>query len=844
MKTMAIKTINIISVLFVLLALCSCTEVLAPGNDEAYNTDTVLVRLSLELSADNGAEFSRVLDSQRTFLPALPATGNFTLKLSNPEKGVYDTTVTLTSASSSAPINLVTGNWEAVVIWNKPGVPAPVVLGSAGFTVSAGANNITLNVIPVSGGTGLFSYTINLSASTVKASATLALQAKGGAQYVRTLEINAGTSSSGTILDLPSGDYDVFVSLLAPDGRSAGAYSAANIYAGLETTGSFAFGTAHFVTNINLAGKASGITVTGGSSVTSWSSATITAYSTIENTPVTQIGTSTIAPGGEWVIRVPYNVPTVYLSLELTGSNGLKYLKKNALVQNMSEVGANGEDNIPLSIAIYTVNSGVPLTSGVNSITPARYTASPGETINLDISSSYGLKTGTIRVFWVSESQYIPVTGSGVSYAFTMPEGNVNLSLFTPNFFTADLVGGAPVVKTGSGASVGLTLLGTDSWKTTADIAYNITAITVTATPLEPETTVTISGNIANLSAGPNPVTITVTPLVSAGGTGISRIYTINVIKAQSPVNTLSSLTVDKGTLTPPFNPNDPVDRDAYPYTVAGVPYGSTSITVGAIPSDNNATVTVNGTAVNSSGTVTVSPLNPGLNTITVTVLAQDGTGKNYKINITPESNNNTNLTDIKIDDVPIPGFNAGNTFYPVSVSYDTHSITVEAVPSDNNATVTINGTKPLGGGVPVSLGFGPTTITVKVTAENGVDTKNYIVYVTRPEPDESDFLVNISLTNGGFIDPLTLIPVVFDPTAASHTIKIPVGGSVTITAVPKYPELATVKINGTVYSPPAITLYDGIDIFPVTVNLSVILEQGKVTERTKNYTLQVYQDY
>ena len=755
MKTMTIKTITVISVFFVLMALCSCTDVLAPGNNDDFDTDTVLVTLSIELSADSGPELSRVLDSQRTFLPALPS-GNYTLKLSNPEKGIYDVNVNLSSPSYTAAINLVTGNWEAVVTWNKAGVSTPVVLGTASFTVSAGVNNITLDVYRVEGGTGLFSYTINLSG--ISASATLVMQDKNGAQYVRTFNISAGTSPGGIIPDLPSGDYDVFVSLLAADGRSAGAYSAANIYPGLETTGSFSFGSGHFVPNINLAGKT--VTFTGSTSV-AWSSAKITAYSTVENT--IPIGTpQTITPGGEWIVRVPYDVSTVYLTLELTGSDGLKYLKKNALVQNMSEVGTNGKENISLPIAIYTINGGTPLTSGANSVTPARYTASPGETINLDIFSTYGLRAGTLRAFCVPESQYIPVTGSGDSYAFTMPEGNVNLSLTSPNFLTADLAGGAPSVKRNISIDVSLTKPDPNVDVFEATVANSVTSVTVTATPIPAElldVDVSVFGPVSALSTGVNEITVVVTP-TAEGGKG-SRVYTILLTRQASTVDTLSNLVVSQVNLSPVFSPG------TTSYT-ATVPHNVTSVDIYATPTDSAASV---------SGDIGNQALGVGINTFTVVVTPEIGSEKNYIITITREYN--TDLQSLSLSEGTMaPTFSPSTTHYTVSgVQYSVAAVNVTAAAGDSNATVNVSkgGTSYVNGiGIPVAVGDN----TIIVTVTNYTYVKTYTIVVNKNKNNDSTLTALSVVTDSGTTTTLNPADTANPPVNVSYAVR-----SVTINA-------------------------------------------------------------
>ena len=80
------------------------------------------------------------------------------------------------------------------------------------------------------------------------------------------------------------------------------------------------------------------------------------------------------------------------------------------------------------------------------------------------------------------------------------------------------------------------------------------------------------------------------------------------------------------------------------------------------------------------------------------------------------------------------PAFASGTASYTASVSNSTASITVTPTVAQANAAVTVNGTSVTSGTAsgPVSLVVGPNTITVAVTAQDGVTVRNYTVVVTR----------------------------------------------------------------------------------------------------------------
>ena len=79
--------------------------------------------------------------------------------------------------------------------------------------------------------------------------------------------------------------------------------------------------------------------------------------------------------------------------------------------------------------------------------------------------------------------------------------------------------------------------------------------------------------------------------------------------------NTLSSLQISPGVLSPAFSP------DVTTYTTS-VGADCASLTVSAVPNDSKATVSVSG-----------KRMDPGFNTTTITVTAENGSKRTYTIN-------------------------------------------------------------------------------------------------------------------------------------------------------------------------------------------------------------------
>lgn len=141
----------------------------------------------------------------------------------------------------------------------------------------------------------------------------------------------------------------------------------------------------------------------------------------------------------------------------------------------------------------------------------------------------------------------------------------------------------------------------------------------------------------------------------------------------------LSALTISEGTLTPTFAASTTSYTDQL-----GI--GTSSITVTPTVEDAKATITVNGTAVQSgtaSGSIT---MNLGDNTITIIVTATDGTSqKTYTIVAT---------RGLTAQQVYLKGADTdADDRFGRSVSISGDSIVVGAWYEDSNATGVINGT-------------------------------------------------------------------------------------------------------------------------------------------------------
>ena len=206
--------------------------------------------------------------------------------------------------------------------------------------------------------------------------------------------------------------------------------------------------------------------------------------------------------------------------------------------------------------------------------------------------------------------------------------------------------------------------------------------------------------------------------------------YTLNTVTPSSDA-TLSNLIISSGTLTPSFTASN------ISYT-ASINNSVSTVTVTPTVNQANATVKVNGTAVNSgtaSGNINMAV---GANTITVAVTAQDTTTvKTYTIVVTRAAalSSDATLSNLVISSGTLtPSFTASNISYTASINNSASTVTVTPTVNQANATVKVNGTAVNSGTASgnINMAVGANTITVAVTAQDTTTVKTCTIVVTR----------------------------------------------------------------------------------------------------------------
>ena len=227
--------------------------------------------------------------------------------------------------------------------------------------------------------------------------------------------------------------------------------------------------------------------------------------------------------------------------------------------------------------------------------------------------------------------------------------------------------------------------------------------------------------------------TITFTPIYAEDINGNSvEVNSLSAITRQlnysnpgatlSPNNNLLSLTIAEGELDPVFNKN------ILEYDVT-IPYSVKQVNI--VPKVEN--------YLAQYKIVGDKEFRVGLNVVTVVVTAQNGTTKNYKINITRKPiNSNNNLKSLVTEVFSLnEEFDKNIQEYTVTVPYKNTKLIFAAIAEDDGTVIDIIGNN--------NFVVGDNEVLVKVTSEDG-HIKQYKIIATRMESSSNNNLKNIKI--------------------------------------------------------------------------------------------------
>ena len=288
----------------------------------------------------------------------------------------------------------------------------------------------------------------------------------------------------------------------------------------------------------------------------------------------------------------------------------------------------------------------------------------------------------------------------------------------------------------------------------TIEVPEGATELKINATKSNSKATVVGDGTIT-ISGDTATVTVTAED-------GTKKSYTIT-IKKKTPVssldsnNKLKSLDISGYSINPKFDP----EKTTYTMNVAN---SVTGLTVKATADSDKAKVTVLGN----------TGWKEGVNVVTVRVTAEDGSQRDYTINVTragngattvPQKSNDNNINDLIIKSAHTmePGtFNKDVTTYNLTVPYDVDKLDLTPTLSNANAKYEVRGNENFKVGE-------VNVVQIVVTAEDGSQ-KVYILNVTRSTDIDKTDIKEITIGGGYTLDPE------FNPKKLTYTVNVKPG--------------------------------------------------------------------
>ena len=281
-------------------------------------------------------------------------------------------------------------------------------------------------------------------------------------------------------------------------------------------------------------------------------------------------------------------------------------------------------------------------------------------------------------------------------------------------------------------------------------VPYEVTSGTIHAETEDETSTFEVSGN-DNFEVGDNTVIITVT-----SEAGLTKDYKIIVTRQEQEEsnNYLGNITISNGTLVPDYN------KEQLYYEVV-VPYEITRENVAVETEVDSATVTGAGNYV----------LSIGKNLIVIKVTGEDGKTRDYQIVVTREKNTDARIASLGINRVNLdPVFNKDTYEYSVTTTeskLDFKNIRL----NDPEATYEIINNHLVTGI--------PNEVIIRVTAANGVTTKDY-KFIVDKVVSENNYLASLT------VDGYTVTPK-FDKEQTLYEVEIPYEvNAINIDAVPE----------------------------------------------------------
>lgn len=181
----------------------------------------------------------------------------------------------------------------------------------------------------------------------------------------------------------------------------------------------------------------------------------------------------------------------------------------------------------------------------------------------------------------------------------------------------------------------------------------------------------------------------------------------------------LQTLAIEGVELTPTFS------ADVTEYSAKLVNYKEQSLKINAEAEDSKSTVKVEGN----------EEIKIGENVISITVTAEDGTTKVYKVTVINEEKEGLGLSSLVIKDVELKNFSPSKFNYEIEFS-KLDKLEIEAIANEEGATVEIIGNE--------NLVEGENTITIMVTSADGEQIATYTITANKVAVEEAKKEINM----------------------------------------------------------------------------------------------------
>lgn len=363
-----------------------------------------------------------------------------------------------------------------------------------------------------------------------------------------------------------------------------------------------------------------------------------------------------------------------------------------------------------------------------------------------------------------------------------------------------------------------------------------VSEITVTAATYDEAASLTINGELVVSGAASDMIELEAgvekeIVLEVTGASGKIKVYTIEVTRALSSLALLRELSVEGHPLDPSFDPaiteyEIPVDYDTRTVTVTADVYDDQTMKLDMHTID----------MPTGSGTYEFH-LDVGHNPLVMTVQAEDGTQRQYTVDVIRKDSGSANLYGLLLFASPpgpslTPTFDPDTTTYAVRVANSTDTVTVKATVEDGaavgttGATVTVNGesTPDNTESEDIALAIGENTITIVVTSADSSATKTYKIDVYRANAN----LSQLDLSAGD------LSPATVDPDVTEYTATVGYETDKIAVTPLSADEEAVVTVNGGSVTRGDSSVALDLEVGANTIEVVIAVDGGAVT-RTYN---------